>query len=151
MEFRMSHQTRRMKAPKGEKYKQDYIMQYNNDGHKYLKKNGLIDLQEIIQKDLESVKLQNIIARCVDPMELCGNNKGVLDITGMPTTLMEANNMIINATKYFEQLPARVKQLYENSAEKFIADAGTDGKIWQEAVAMYAKPNQTIESEAKEA
>lgn len=147
MNFRMSHQTERKKVPSGEQYKQDYIMQYDKDGHKFLQKNGLIDLQERIQKDLESVKFQNIIARCVDPMELCGKNKGVLDITGMPTTLMEANNMIINATKYFDQLPAKVKQLYGNSAEKFIADAGTDGQIWQQAVAMYNKKPEAAPAE----
>lgn len=142
MNFRMSHQTERQKVPSGERFKQDYVMQYDKNGHKYLEKSKLVDLQEIIQKDLESVKFQNIIARCVDPMELCGKNKGVLDITQMPTTLMEAHNMILNATQYFDQLPAKVKQMYGNSAERFIADAGTDGAIWRQAVAEYNKPKQ---------
>lgn len=147
MNFRMNHQTQRMKAPHGERFKRDYIVEYDRNGHKELKPNGLIDLQEIIQKDLESVKFQNIIARCVDPMELCGKNKGVLDITQMPTTLMEANNMILNAKSYFEKLPGWVKQLYGNSAERFIADAGTDGRIWAEAMASQAKPQNTQNAE----
>lgn len=151
MEFRMSHQTERQKVPSGEQYKQDYIMQYDKNGHKFLQPNGMIDLQEKIQKDLESVKFQNIIARCVDPMELCGKNKGVLDITQMPTSLMDAHNMIINATKYFDQLPAKVKQLYGNSAERFIADAGTDGAIWQQAVAEYSKPAQQTNNKEESA
>lgn len=130
MNFKMSHQTTRHTVPSGEQYKQDYIMQYDKNGHKYLKPNGLIDLQEQIQKDLESVKLQNIIARCVDPMELVGKNKGIIDITKMPNTLMEAKNVIINAKNFFDRLPAKVKQMYENNAEKFIADGGPDGKIW---------------------
>lgn len=146
MKFKMAHQRTRHTVPSGEQYKQDYIMQYDRNGHKYLKPNGLIDLQEKIQKDLESVKLQNIIARCVDPMELVAKNKGVIDVTKMPNTLMEAQNLIINATNYFDSLPARIKQLYDNSAERFIADGGPDGQIW----ASMAKQQQPTEIKKEE-
>ena len=155
MQFKIAGERTAQHVPAGEQYAIRYIMQYDKDGHKHLVENGKKDLQEIIQKDLESTKIQNIIARCVNPEELKMLQKSTIDITRMPTTMMEANNMMIAARAEFNQLPLEIKRYYGNSAERYIADRSQDNKIWTQVVAdmnrdqQPAQPAQTTNDTTK--
>ena len=153
MQFKIAGDRTAQHVPAGERYAIRYIMQYDKNGHKHLIENGKTDLQEIIQKDLESTKIQNIIARCVNPEELHMLQKTTVDITKMPTTMMEANNLIIAARAEFDGLPLEIKRYYGNSAERYIADRSQDNAIWNKAISEItkpAKPAQTI-NDTKEA
>lgn len=156
MQFKLAGNRTAHHVPAGERYSTRYIMQYDKNGHKHLVENGKTDLQEIIQKDLESTKIQNIIARCVNPEELHMLQKTTVDITKMPTTMMEANNLMIAARQEFDQLPLEVKRYYGNSAERYIADRSQDNAIWNKAVTELTKPAQPAQpaqpkNETKEA
>lgn len=142
MQFKIAGDRNAYHVPAGEQYAIRYIMQYDKDGHKHLIENGKRDLQEIIQKDLESTKIQNIIARCVNPEELHMLQKSTVDITRMPTTMMEANNLMIAARAEFDALPLEIKRYYGNSAERYIADRSQDNKIWAQVIADRNKEQQ---------
>ena len=153
MQFKIAGDRNAYHVPAGERYAIRYIMQYDKNGHKHLVENGKTDLQEIIQKDLESTKIQNIIARCVNPEELHMLQKTTVDITKMPTTMMEANNLMIAARAEFDALPLEVKRYYGNSAERYIADRSQDNSIWQKAMNELYKPAQPAQpiNDTKEA
>lgn len=146
MQFKIAGDRKAHHAPSGERYAIRYIMQYDKSGHKHLIENGRTDLQEIIQKDLESTKIQNIIARCVNPEELHMLQKATVDITKMPTTMMEANNLMIAARQEFDALPLEIKRYYGNSAERYIADRSQDNSIWNKAVSELTKPAQPAQT-----
>lgn len=146
MQFKIAGDRKAHHAPSGERYAIRYIMQYDKNGHKHLIENGRTDLQEIIQKDLESTKIQNIIARCVNPEELHMLQKTTVDITKMPTTMMEANNLMIAARQEFDALPLEIKRYYGNSAERYIADRSQDNSIWNKAVSELTKPAQPAQT-----
>lgn len=146
MQFKIAGDRSAYHVPAGERYAIRYIMQYDKNGHKHLIENGKTDLQEIIQKDLESTKIQNIIARCVNPEELHMLQKSTVDITKMPTTMMEANNLIIAARQEFDQLPLEIKRYYGNSAERYIADRSQNNAIWNKAVSEINKPAQPAQT-----
>lgn len=144
MQFRIAGDRTAAHAPAGERYATRYIMQYDKDGNKVLVENGKTDLQEIIQKDLESTKLQNIIARCVDPTELKMLQTSVVDISKMPKTLMEAQNLMLAARADFDALPLEVKRYYGGSSDRYIADMSGKQAIWQKAMTeLYPQPKQT--------
>lgn len=153
MQFKIAGDRSAYHVPAGERYATRYIMQYDKNGHKHLVENGKTDLQEIIQKDLESTKIQNIIARCVNPEELHMLQKSTVDITRMPTTMMEANNLMIAARAEFDSLPLEIKRYYGNSAERYIADRSQDNAIWNKAVSEITKPAQPAQpkNDTKEA
>ena len=61
-----------------------------------------------------------------------------LDLTEMPTNLMEMQNYIIKATQEFEKLPIEIKNKFDNSAEKYISEIGT--KKWLDNMGINQKP-----------
>lgn len=48
-----------------------------------------------------------------------------IDYTEMPTTLAEAQNLMIQAEQTWDKLPSETKQRFDNDVDKFIHDYGT--------------------------
>lgn len=46
------------------------------------------------------------------------------DVTEMPKTLMEAQNLVLKAKQEFEQMPLEVRKLFDNSPEKYVEEMG---------------------------
>ena len=127
--FQTRYNPREDKAttPIGDRYQQEYEYQIV-DGYEQLVPAGVTDLVEKIQESFESTKLSNIIARYnAGDLGALKKAQGVFaNISEMPTTLQEAQNMRIKAETAFDSLPVDVREKYDFSAYKFYDEGGLD-------------------------
>ena len=67
------------------------------------------------------------------------------DATTMPKNLMEANNLMLRMRSEFEKMPMEVKEIFNNSADKYIELMGTEE--FNEKMAPYNKQIAKIAEE----
>lgn len=133
----------------GRKTRLTFRWKYDEEGNKYLVQDEEIDRDAEIQSYLEETKIENIINRAAfDPsiVQRLGaelNDEEPQDFTAMPSTLAEAQNMMIQAENTWNKLPYEIKQKFDNDVDKFIAKFGTTE--WVEALGL----NQRVEIEEK--
>lgn len=115
-------------APSGTAEADIYEVEIDTTGHKHLVKTGKTNTYEKIQASLESTKIETIMRRAAggDLTALAVTNGQYLDCTDMPHSLAEAQNMLIKLEAQFNKLPLEIRQKYDMSAEKYIADYGTE-------------------------
>lgn len=106
-------------------------------GHKSLTVTGMTNVYDRIQAALEETKIENIIRRATlgDPTALAAINGQYIDISDAPKTLAEAQNLIIRVKQEFDKLPVEIRKKYDMSAEKYVADYGSEN--WQKAVGIW--------------
>lgn len=123
-------------APSGEKEEATFEMQIDEKGHKSIKKNGMTNIYEKIQASYEDTKIENIIARAMggDSSGLMAHEGQYLDITNAPQTLAEAQQSIQAIKNTFDKLPISVREKYNMSIEKYIADFGSEN--WMEIMGI---------------
>lgn len=115
-------------SPAGKKMAPVYEIEIDKQGHKSLIKIRETDIYEKIQQDLESCKIENILARA-EMGDLSGLNvrePQYEDITDAPKTLAEAQTAIIKLKNKFSELSPEIRAAFDNSAEKFIAQFGSE-------------------------
>ena len=137
----MSNKTlerKRYYAPTGKRTLNVYQEEIVN-GKKELVKTGETNIYDAIQEDLEGTKIENILHKAAmgDLNALNQRECIYADTTTMPKTLMEANNLVIKMKNEFETLPLEVRKLFDNSAEKYVDEMGTE--IFNEKMAPYNK------------
>ena len=82
----------------------------------------------MIQEDLESTKIENIIHKLAmnDFSVLREANLTYADADEYPKNLMEAQNIVVKAKEEFDKFPPEVKKEFNNSAEQYVSEMGTD-------------------------
>lgn len=97
-------------------------------GRKHLVKIGKTNVYEKIQEDLEQSKIENIIHKLAmgDYSVLKQAELTYADADDFPKSLMEAQNIVIKAKNEFDKFPDEVKELFNNSAEQYVSEMGTD-------------------------
>lgn len=117
-------------------------------GRKILEKVGETNLYEKIQASLESSKLENIIKRATqgDLSVLEQMNGQYIDISELPTNLIDMQNMIYKAKGEFEKLDAETRSKFENSVEKYISLYGSEE--WADNMGL-RKETETPKEETK--
>lgn len=110
---------------------------------------GETNLYEKIQASLEGSKLENIIKRATngDPSVLNQREGQYIDISEMPTNMIDMQNMILRANGEFEKLPAETRKQFENSIEKYISMYGSEE--WSKIMGLYQEPVAEEASEKK--
>lgn len=108
-------------------------------GMKELVKTGETNIYEMIQADLESTKIENILHQVAmgDLQALNQRDMTYADATAMPKNLMEAQNLVLKMQAEFEKMPIEVRKEFNNSAEQYISEMGTPE--FQEKMAPYNK------------
>lgn len=115
----------------GDKIRRTFRWRHDSEGKKELTLDEEIDRDAEIQSFLEETKIENIIRRATFDPEVAqrlGASLGdgePIDYTGMPTTLAEAQNLMIQAEQTWDKLPSETKQQFDNDVDKFIHDYGT--------------------------
>lgn len=124
----------------------EYQEQLNENGEEILVQIGKRNIYEEIQAGLEDSKIINILKRVTsgDISALMQKEATYADATTMPKTLMEAQNLVIRAKSEFEKFPKEVKDLFNNNADKYIAEMGT--KEFFEKMTPYNKKMAEIEA-----
>lgn len=115
-------------TPAGDKYLDTFQEEIDkNTGVKILVKIGKKNIYDMIQQDLESTKIENILAAVAmgDLNVLRQQEPVYIDATTMPKTLMESQNIVLKAKQEFEKMPIEVKKLFDNSPEKYVSQMGT--------------------------
>lgn len=130
----------RKETEAGKKVRLTFRWEYDDKGNKRLVQDEEIDRDAEIQSYLEETKIENIINRAAfDPsvVQRLGaqlNDEEPQDFTTMPSTLAEAQNMMIQAENTWNKLPREIKQKFDNDVEKFIAGFGRAD--WMEALGL---------------
>lgn len=134
----------RKETEAGRKTRLTFRWTYDEKGNKSLVQDEEIDRDAEIQSYLEETKIENIINRAAfDPSVIQSlsahlNDEEPQDFTNMPSTLAEAQNMMIQAKNTWNKLPREIKQKFDNDVDKFIAGFGT--AEWMEALELNQKP-----------
>lgn len=107
----------------GERYAKTYRMEITDEGRKTLVESGEEDLQEKIKEHFEETKLYNILKKYyAGDLEALNRHPGVYaDITGMPNNLIDAQKKILKTQETFMQLPAELRDQFENDVNVFMA------------------------------
>ena len=141
---------RTLAAPAGTEYEDDFEYRLDAQGNKQLVKTGRHNLQDRIQSSLESTKIENILRRAQlgDPTALAAVNGQYIDVTGFPRNLAELQSLIIRVEQDFERLPLDVRRAYDFSAEKYIADYGSEN--WKNVLGIQDQPNEEVKQGEQE-
>lgn len=134
-------------APAGEKLQETYEMEIDETGHKVLTRSPIKEnIYEKIQESLEETKIENILRRAMggDETALNVTQGAFFDATGAPTSLAEAQKMIISITEEFYKLPLEVREKFDHSPEKYVHEYGSES--W---VAAMSKPQEEPKEEVK--
>lgn len=133
-------------TPHGSPYINTYQEEIN-DGRLSLVKTGQTNVYEMIQQDLESCKIENILHAVAmgDLSALQQREATYCDATTMPKSLMEAQNLVLKMKDEFYKMPMEVRKEFGNSAEKYVEEMGT--KEFFEKMAPY---NEKIAAISKE-
>ena len=119
-------------SPTGNGTIEEYELKYDKEkGTEILVKVGIRNTQEEIQSFAESAKITNIISRFVNgETDILNSVDGVYgDFRETPTSYAEYFKRVKEAEKIFDQLPENIKDKFDNSAEKFFLEFGTDSFV----------------------
>lgn len=114
----------------GKKIESQYKMITNELGIEELVEVGKTNIYEKIQANKESTLINNIIERYNNGDVQALNQRQPVygDTTQMPKNLAEAQQMVINAERYYNSLPNEIKQKLNNSKEEFF-ESTTNGEF----------------------
>lgn len=109
-------------------------------GKRQLVQTGETNIYEKIQANLESSKLENIVKKCTngDLSSLNIREGNYIDISEIPTNLIEIQNTILKAHDQFNELPSEIRSKFDNSVEKYVSSIGSEE--W--AIALGYKKNE---------
>lgn len=98
-------------------------------GKKILEKTGETNIYEKIQESLEGSKLINIIKKVTisgDMTPLNVKEGQFIDISELPTNMIELQNVIFKAKGEFNKLDAETRSKFDNSVEKYVSLYGSE-------------------------
>lgn len=130
----------------------EYINTYQEiidkkSGKLRLEKTGETNVYEMIQKDAESCKIENILHAVAmgDLNALQQREATYCDATTMPKSLREAQDLVIRLKDEFYKMPLEVRKEFENSPEVYVSEMGTD--MFKEKMAPYNEKIAKIAAE----
>lgn len=114
----------------GEEKRKTYRWAENENGEKKLVEDEEIDIAEEVESYHEETKISNIIRRATFDVNaanmLIGDNgDGGADMTTMPETLMEAQNIVVKAKQAYANLTPKQQAEFDGMAD-FMQSAGTE-------------------------
>lgn len=137
-------------TPAGEEVEEVWAMKLDEKGNEVFYIEGKTNVYEKIQAYLEETKIENILQRCIDTNDISILNKvkgQYMDITNMPTNIMEAHSKIKEAEDTFNNLPIEIRKKYEYNFNKYLADFGTEE--WQKNMGLIKEESVPDPAEKK--
>lgn len=104
-----------------------YKATYDNKGIRKLVVDKEVDIYEKIQEDAKDTGLTNIFSKYGLSIydQLSKHEEKLVDLTNLPTNLMEAMNVIDDAKYAFDRQSKEIKQKFNNDFKQFIAASET--------------------------
>lgn len=129
MEFRTAYGEKLKNcSPAGTKIEVRHRAEMKKDGRRVLVRDRKVDIYNLIQAAREDCEIENIIRRAVqgDYNALNAVAGQYADISGMPKSIAEAQQLVINLKESFEKLPKEIKAKFEYNPEIYVAEYGTE-------------------------
>lgn len=123
-------------------------MTIDENCHKVIVEDTPVDIYTSIQAYKEETDIHNIVARAIlgDTSALNVRMGQYMDLTEMPETLAQAQNLINSMKEQFEKLPVDIRAKFDHSAEIYVAEYG--GETWAEKMGLYQEPKkEEVETE----
>lgn len=107
------------------------LIREKDTGEEILKKTGKHNVYADIQAYAPSADISNIIQRFQNgEIDVLTQSKGAyFDATSLPKSYAEYFAKVKEAEKLFSQLPDEVRNKFDNDAEKFFLEFGTDAFV----------------------
>lgn len=127
----------------GDKMRRTFLWVMQKDGTKVLEVDREINQQEEIDSYKDETLIENIVRKATfDPglfeaLSYGATDGTFTDVTNMPTTLAEAQQIMIDIEQRWNMLPKEIKAKFENNSEKFIGSFGSEA--WMEAMGIEPK------------
>jgi hypothetical protein len=120
-----------------------YEERINSKGARYLVCTGRKDVNSMIQEQLPSTLVYNLLSRFSngDVNALLQRPGSFFDTTGMPTSLSEAYNLMLGIESKFASLPLELREQFGNSSVKF-GEALQNGSLNDILAKLYGKNAQ---------
>lgn len=92
------------------------------DGRQRLIQTGLTNLFDFVQASKDDTLIYNLIDRfCKGDVSALAQRVGqYLDVVGLPSTLAEAQQLMIDVQNKFDHLPADVRAKFDNSVNVYV-------------------------------
>lgn len=131
----------------GRRYLNEYQETTDERGVLCLEKTGEKNIYEMIQADADSADIKKILQAVArgDLNALHQREAVYADVTTMPKSMMEMQNLIIKAKDEFYKMPVEVRKLFDNSPEAYVAQMGT--KEFLDKMTPYNEKIAKIEAE----
>lgn len=110
-------------ASSGSRTLPKFVRRVDDDGRKILVQDGIEDIYGGIQQAAKGVEVADLVRRfrSGDTDAIGDPTFESVDITAAPTSLLDAQNKLIQAREHFDALPVKVKQLYNNDASYWLS------------------------------
>lgn len=114
-------------TPSGDRLHENFVGKLNlENGLVELKSVGFTDVFEEIQSHVLESDIGTLIKRA-EAGDLSAFSSAVFgDFTEMPDSFAEALNVVMEAEREFNNLPADVREKFDNDYHKYITTAGSD-------------------------
>ena len=91
---------------------------------------GYTNSFDFIQKSLNDTLVYNVLEKFQrGNIDILNQRVGqFVDVTGLPKTLAEAENIIISSNRFFDTLPVAIKNRFNNSSSAFLQSV-SDGSL----------------------
>lgn len=111
------------KSNPGSRYRKSYIGKRDANGNLDLHCTGRVDQYAMIQADKESTDISVILSRFAegDSTALSRMQAIYADFTGLPDSYVGMINMIEDGKRAFDELPAAMKQVFDNDFVKMLS------------------------------
>lgn len=108
--------------PVGEKEINEYEERISDTGEHILEISGKTNLYDFIQESKSMCDINNIIRRYKEgDLSALSRTTGTFgDFTGLPTSLAEAQQQIINIGNEFKKLPIEIREKFNHNPDEFI-------------------------------
>lgn len=136
----------------GSRLVDQYKLSYLDDGTETLEVCGKIDVYEKIQSYKDQTDIKAIIDRCIitgDMREMYKQEGFYADMTIMPKSRIDALKSLAEAKNVWAQLPADLKEKFDNDVSKFFASAFTED--WYKKLEVVQEKKEVIDVKEGEA
>lgn len=118
----------------------------DENGKPYLETVETINMWEKTQSHKEECLIENILKQAAlgDLSAFQQREATYADVTGLPKTLAEYQNIVIRMKDEFNRMPNEVKQMFDYSPEKYVNMMGT--KEFNDLMAPYNKKINDIKA-----
>lgn len=130
----------------GERFEKELALMTDDKGIEKFYVKSKTDTYEKIQAFAEDCKIENILLRCRDLGDYSMLNQAepmYADISDMPKSYIEAHNKIQKMEQNFNDLPLEIRNKFDNSFTKYLAEAGSEN--WMKNMGLWKEPEKAEE------